>query len=361
MNRCRTCILPENYPGIRFDDHGVCSICRSSETVFYQGTSALKDAILKAGNRFPEREYDCAIGFSGGRDSSYLLYTLKKTLGLKVLAVTVDNGFIPEETKENIRKITKALSVDLVEKKYDYLRRHLRRHLRIWTRRPTVAMVTSLCVGCRLGIHQAMYETMKERNIPVLVLGATPFEGKQFKTKLLYADADNRSWFSLLKGYVRQVLKNPHWLLNPASLMMQYREANAVFNKSLLNRIKRSGKKIISPYRKYIHWQEKEIVRTIEMELDWKKNPSTKSTWRGDCDLALLKLYIYRKMLGFNDKDDALSDLIRDRQITREDALHRLQDEQYVPDSVIREVLDENGIGYEYFMKQIEKAMHAGG
>ena len=40
-------------------------------------------------------EYDCLIGLSGGLDSSYLAYKLKK-FGLNPLAIHVDNGWNTE-------------------------------------------------------------------------------------------------------------------------------------------------------------------------------------------------------------------------------------------------------------------------
>ena len=44
---------------------------------------------------FPGRKNDhCLLGFSGGKDSSYTLWQLRERYGLRVLAVTLDNGFI---------------------------------------------------------------------------------------------------------------------------------------------------------------------------------------------------------------------------------------------------------------------------
>jgi len=46
--------------------------------------------------------YDALLCFSGGKDSTYTLWLLRKKLGLRVLAVTFDNGFLPEQTSKNI-------------------------------------------------------------------------------------------------------------------------------------------------------------------------------------------------------------------------------------------------------------------
>lgn len=355
MIRCTKCIMPQNYPGITFNEKGVCNFCSNHKKIEYKGENALKHDILKAGEKLPNRRYDCALGFSGGRDSTYLLYFLKKKMNLKVLAITIDNGFIPSETHSNIQSITKLLNVDLITKKYNYLEKCLKHHLRSFLYKPNPAMISSLCVGCRLGIAKGIYESSLENKFPVTVSGGTPFEGNQFKTTLLRSNSQKRSKSSLISGYIKQILKNIHWVSNPYCSLMQIKEANAFYNSSYIKKMRQNGITPISPFWKYIHWEEKKIIRTIETELNWKKNPTTKSTWRGDCDIALIKLYLYKKLLGFNDKDDSLSDLIRDGQITREDALQRLEDEQFISDTVIKDILEENNIDYDYFLKQIDK------
>lgn len=41
-----------------------------------------------------KQKYDAVIMYTGGKDSGYAAYYLSKKLGLKVLAVTWDNGFL---------------------------------------------------------------------------------------------------------------------------------------------------------------------------------------------------------------------------------------------------------------------------
>ena len=48
-------------------------------------------------------EHDCVVLFSGGKDSTYMLYQLV-ALGLKPLTFTLDNGFISDGAKDNIRR-----------------------------------------------------------------------------------------------------------------------------------------------------------------------------------------------------------------------------------------------------------------
>jgi len=113
MNRCAKCILPENYPGLTFDEAGICNYCTSYKERKYRGWKALKEEINsyleKKNNR--NKDYDLVLGLSGGRDSSYLLYYLVKVMDMKVLAYSVDHGFVPEQTKLNLKNMTDILIV----------------------------------------------------------------------------------------------------------------------------------------------------------------------------------------------------------------------------------------------------------
>ena len=45
MKRCMGCILPENYPGIVFNEAGICNYCITHKGREYLGDEALKEKI----------------------------------------------------------------------------------------------------------------------------------------------------------------------------------------------------------------------------------------------------------------------------------------------------------------------------
>jgi tRNA(Ile)-lysidine synthase TilS/MesJ len=106
MRRCLQCVLPDNYPNIHFDSDGVCNFCLTyTSPSKYRGEEEVVRIISRArGNEHP---YDCLVPWSGGRDSTYVLYNYKMVRGykLKVLAFNYDNGFTSDQAKENIRRI----------------------------------------------------------------------------------------------------------------------------------------------------------------------------------------------------------------------------------------------------------------
>ncbi|HYC29463.1 MAG TPA: hypothetical protein VEB42_11610, partial [Chitinophagaceae bacterium] len=77
-----------------------------------EGEAALHRQIAQIKKAGKNKKYDCVVGVSGGTDSSY---TLAKAVewGLRPLAVHYDNTWNTAIATENIRKVTKALKVDL--------------------------------------------------------------------------------------------------------------------------------------------------------------------------------------------------------------------------------------------------------
>lgn len=359
MLRCQKCIIPTNYPESVFDNQGVCTFCRNHKKREYQGPEALKDRILSYRNRRRSLTYDCALGFSGGRDSTYLLFYLSQILKLRVVAFTIDNGYIPPETKGNIRNITKLLGIDLVTKKYSYLEECFGHHLRAWLRKPSPAMISALCVGCRLGLAKGAYELLLKHDVPVYISGGTPFEVGGYKTDLLRIPQSSKTKSSLIRGYIHQVLRNPRWVSNPYAVTIQAKEFMSYYGRIYAKELQRKGHVSISPFYGYIRWQEKIIADTLN-QLGWQRNSKTGSTWRGDCDVAGLKLYLYRTLLGYSDKDDSFSALIRDGQLTREEAMHRLGHEQHVSEGNIKSTVEKTGASYVEFQQVMDKAQKSG-
>lgn len=107
-------------PDIFFDSDGICNHCHEYER------KAATAPFMSPGNRQEKLEelveiirqkgrnspYDCVIGVSGGVDSSFLAYKVKE-LGLRPLAVHLDNGWNSELAVSNIHNLVTKLKIDL--------------------------------------------------------------------------------------------------------------------------------------------------------------------------------------------------------------------------------------------------------
>jgi N-acetyl sugar amidotransferase len=119
MDYCKRCVYPANTkPGIVFDEQGICSGCRTFEqkTIFQDQIDwdgrrlLLKELLLEhsARQRVKNNPYDCIIPVSGGKDSHYQTWLIRKQFGLNPLLVTYNHTF---NTPLGIRNLT-----NLVEK-----------------------------------------------------------------------------------------------------------------------------------------------------------------------------------------------------------------------------------------------------
>lgn len=115
---CQRCVMDTSDPDIRFNEDGNCNHCETfleeSKIIKPQGLEReqrLKDLIESIKKSGKNKKYDCLIGVSGGTDSSYVAYIVKE-LGLRPLAVHMDNGWNSEESVKNIRNLCTRLNID---------------------------------------------------------------------------------------------------------------------------------------------------------------------------------------------------------------------------------------------------------
>ncbi len=123
---CTRGIWDTTVPGIIFDKNGVSNYAKMFDKLVEispegeVGQTFWENIVDKMKVKGKHKKYDCIIGVSGGTDSSYLMYVAKKKYGLRPLAVNLDNGWSSEIAVQNIKKVTKALEIDLETYVIDY-------------------------------------------------------------------------------------------------------------------------------------------------------------------------------------------------------------------------------------------------
>ena len=115
-------------PGLEFDDKGLCPMCQTVEEV-----KNLKSVVPIVDNipRSKKSRFDIALFYTGGKDSTYLLYYLSKVKGLRVLALTWEIPYISEsaslsianakKTFENVEFITRTINQSDLRRFYSKL------------------------------------------------------------------------------------------------------------------------------------------------------------------------------------------------------------------------------------------------
>lgn len=109
-------------------------------------------------------QYDAIVAFSGGKDSTVSLYIAVKEFKLNVMAVLVDNGFIPSEVIENGREICDRLSVPLLIEKVEFASKVKE----LWN---TNFSTSYPCNECTALFHDVMTRVCIENRVNRVVLG----------------------------------------------------------------------------------------------------------------------------------------------------------------------------------------------
>src|SRR5690606_17665985 len=176
--RCRRCGLGSDVPGVALDGEGICSPCHAYDRVRAQAeqwfrTPADLRERLDAARRRRRGDHDCLHLLSGGKDSTYALYQLVAQ-GWRVHALTLDNGFISDGAKENIRRTVADLGVSHEFVTTDAMKEIFRDSLERYS---------NVCNGCYKTIYTLAVNRAHALGIPVIVTGLS--RGQFFETRLV--------------------------------------------------------------------------------------------------------------------------------------------------------------------------------
>lgn len=177
VQNCDRCGIPSNHPDVQFDAHGVCSLCLAYDRFEAQAQSYFKTPQdfeklveqIKSGKR---GKYDCLALFSGGKDSTYMLYQLLAH-GLKPLAFTLDNGHISDGAKANIERAVDELGVDHFYGSTPHMPEIFA---------DSLARYSNVCNGCFKTIYTLSINLARENEVDHIVTGLS--RGQIFETRL---------------------------------------------------------------------------------------------------------------------------------------------------------------------------------
>lgn len=328
---CCRCVMDTTAPGITFDAKGECSFCKLHDKLekLYplneKGGSIFHGLIAKIKKGATRRQYDCVIGISGGRDSTYLLYLAKKVWGLRPLAVHFNDGFDNPVAGENIKNAVRNLSVDLRTITSDWRES---KDIRIAFLK---ASVPNLEVGTDIGIFATLYGVAAKENLQYILTAHS------FRTEGI----SPLTWNYLDAKYLKNVLAR-----YGSVTLRKWKPSDPGYNLALSHLfyyIVVKGIKAITPIY-YTHYVRSEIEPTIQRELGWV-NPG--AHYFDDLWQSLLH-YVYRVKFNVDKRRFNYSALIRSKQMNREEALERLKTVYVIEDpKVISLCIKRLGISKE--------------
>ena len=117
MKYCKKCLYPDTKPQLIFNENGICSACSNSdlkEKINWDEKEKELQNILEEFKSKDGSNYDCIIPVSGGKDSTFQTYVIKKIYGLNPLVVNFHPLDQTEIGKKNLESL-KKIGVDCIE------------------------------------------------------------------------------------------------------------------------------------------------------------------------------------------------------------------------------------------------------
>ncbi len=327
--------MPESPGHITLDADGVCSLCRRRRTnpehkpeqSFDDLPAEKKRSILqKKVDKYKNRgQYDCAVSVSGGKDSIMTLYIAVKVLGLKPLAIFIDNGFALDEMYDNVKNATDILETDLIIYKTSEM-------LKLFPELIRSGKKLYYCRICHALLDNAILSICKRYGISLVLGGYT--KGQQYiqndELFWIYEESD--------ENVIRLIEKNPEF----SRYVPLYKNQNKYFREQY------GAVRQLSPF-KYIDWNEDEILRIITKELNWKMPERSWPDKSSNCFFNYAAQYMAERQFGYAQHESELSVLIRNNELDRKRALEII--ETPIEESDLEKALGKMGLTLKDIME----------
>ena len=330
---CNRCVMDNDHDTyIRFDENGVCNYCKTAlenkELVYFpgeKGKEKIQELVKQLKKEGEGKQYDCMMGISGGLDSSYLAM-LGYKWGLRILGVHIDDGFDEDIATENIQKLCKACSIDLVTIKPDAEQYNDLTKAFILAEVPNIAMPQdNILFAC-------LYDYAKKFHVKTFLSGGNfALESilKHTETANVY---DMRNMRDIHKRFGTKPIDKLPFLSNFRRVTDRY--LRGINSKRPLNYVDYNRDRAIQELKEFCGFQYYEMKH---------------------CENKLTKvIQLYWLPLKFhNDKRHShLSSMIVSGQLTRDEAMKELQRPLFNEESMNRDidfVLDKLGMERQEF------------
>ncbi|EAK0979610.1 N-acetyl sugar amidotransferase [Campylobacter lari] len=167
MKFCKKCVMPDTKPDLHFNDEGICDACCSQEVknhhINWQEREKEFLELVKKYKKHPV--YDCVIGVSGGKDSTFQVLKCLE-FGLNPLCVCFEPSIPTKIGKKNLKNLNN-LGVDLI---------HIKRNPLVYKKLSREALIRTGDNEWQnhLGIFTCVPKIAVAFDIPLIIWGENP-------------------------------------------------------------------------------------------------------------------------------------------------------------------------------------------
>lgn len=306
---CTRCVMDTTDPDITFDEHGVCNHCHTYDRMVREyvhegeaGKRKLEQVVAEIRRAGKGKQYDCAIGVSGGVDSTYVAYLVKK-LGLRPLAIHLDNGWDSELAVKNIEETLKRLGIDLYTEVLDWEE----------FKDLQVSFLKASTPDSEIPSDHAIFATLS--NMAAKLGIKYVIVGNNVRTETHLPRAWSQGHFDW--KYIREVHKR--FGTRPLKTFPHYGFFTFYLRMLTQKRV---------PILDYVNFTKKEALRVLQEELGWRyyggKHYESIYT-------RFYQGYILPEKFGYDKRRCHVSSLVCSGEMTREQALEEIKSPTYAP------------------------------
>lgn len=317
---CTRCVMDTSDSKITFDAAGVCDHCRTFDQKILpnwhtdeRGRRELDEIIagIKAAGK--GRDFDCIIGMSGGIDSSYLTYLAKEQFGLRPLVFHVDAGWNSQIAVNNIEKLVDKLNLDLFTEVIDW---EEMRDLQLAFFKSGVPHIDT---PQDHAFFATMYKFAEQHSVRHILTGANlSTECVRNPLEWMYYQSDAIQ----LRDIHRQFGSRP---------LVKYPVTSILRHKIYLPYIRRI--KVVRPLNN-VPYLKGEAMQLLQERFGWQPYPQKHFESRFT---KFYESYWLPKKFGYDTRRVQFASLILTGQMTREEALAKLQQPPYDAATIVQD------------------------
>ena len=318
---CTNCVMDTTDSKIVFDEKGVCDHCNTYYSEILpnwhtdeRGKRELDKMVAEIKKEGKGKDFDCIIGMSGGSDSSYLTYIAKKQLGLRPLVFHVDAGWNSQIAVNNIEMLVDKLGLDLYTEVIDW---EEMRDLQLAFFKSGVPHIDA---PQDHAFFATMYKFAEQYKVKYILTGANySTECIRNPVEWMYYQSDSIQVCDIHKKFGTRPL-------------VSYPITTILRHKVYLRYIK--GIRVVAPLN-FIPYHKADAMKMLADQFGWQEYPQKHFESRFT---KFYESYWLYKRFGYDTRRVQYSSLIVTGQMTRDDALKKLEQPPYDQATITQEL-----------------------
>ena len=317
---CKKCVLDSDIPGIQInEDTGLCHFCETYTPLTSQEKSKYLARIEELFKQYGGKgNYDVIYALSGGKDSSYTLYKLKKDYPfLKIRAVQFDNGFTSEGAIKNAKKMCQITGCDYFQLtiKKEVLYDTFRKAANSYDMFPKFAKyrASDICNVCITVIKQKLIEQAILQKAPFIIFA---FTAGQSPNPIINLSPNFIHWSRDL--FKKQLEK----------IGVDDKDETFLIKREVLENMGEPTLNILHPLCLW-EYSEDKVLETL-LEIGWKL-PGINDSNSTNCTLNSFACYNHLEKYGFHPYAFDTAGLVRSGEMSREEGFEKINQELSQP------------------------------